>query len=168
MEILLGGMLFFFGVIGFAIWTFVQMSAKSAGPKLVNEHELTANQGMWRTSAPFPNVWETVVRSLEVDPVMPNRPWAIRAELPYKEIILTATVDKEHGPIVQATITAKLKFEPLADGGTIINYTYTTVTGNLQNTNGSCERLKKLTNNRLRSLCAELSQDPNKGLPFQS
>ncbi|MBX9723281.1 MAG: hypothetical protein K2X81_17895 [Candidatus Obscuribacterales bacterium] len=168
MEILLGALLVFFCVIGFSIWVFVQMAAKTAGPKLVNEHELKANQGVWRTSAPFPNVWETVVRSLDVDPVMPNRRWAIRADLPYKEIILTATLDQEHGPICQATITANLKFEPLADGGTIINYTYTTVTNNLQNTNGSCERLKKLTNNRLRRLCAELSQDPNKGLPFQS
>lgn len=155
------------GILAFCVWGYVQFVAKNAGPKLVNEHELMANQGMWRTTAPFPNVWETVVRSLDVEPVMPNRRWLIKPQLTYKEIVLTATVDQEHGPLVQATITGVLKFEPLADGGTIINYTYTTETANLQNTNGSCEKLKKLTNNRLRRLCAELSQDPNRGLPFQ-
>ncbi|MBX9724593.1 MAG: hypothetical protein K2X81_24525 [Candidatus Obscuribacterales bacterium] len=158
--------LFFFGFLVYAGYVFVQAKKKFDGPKLPNEQELMTNQGVWRTSADFPVVWERTVRVLTTESPLVNYSWRVQAELPYKEIILTATVDKEHGPILQATMTARLKFEPLADGGTIINYTYTTETGNLQKTNDICEKMKKITNHKLRTICAELSIDPTKGLPF--
>lgn len=155
-----------FGMLGFCVYAAIGVSKKMADPKLENEQELMANQGIWRTTAPFPNVWERVVRSLSMDPVLVNYRWNVQADQAYKEITLTATVDQQHGPLVQATIIGKLKFEPLENGGTIVNYAYTTQTANLQNKNSVCERMKKFTNHRLRTICAELNQDPNKGLPF--
>jgi hypothetical protein len=136
---------------------------------------LGEDKGTFYSTADISFVWERVVDTLTRFPVMndPKYGWReVKPDQPYRRIIMNASWTEKQkyvGPTAGSDTTvdynfrlmAILQFEQLEAGGTAIHFDYKFSAADMIG-----ERLKRGTNDRLRSICLQLTQDPTRGTPF--
>lgn len=139
------------------------------------DREIGENQGTFYTTAPFDNVWERCLDVFTRHPVSYDNKYNwrdIKPDKPYQRFIMhtdwkeqynlvgpPGTFDTRMENII--SITCTLKFEDLQGGGTAIHFSH-----DINRPDINAEKLKRETNNRLRAICLQMTQDPSRDIPF--
>ncbi|MBX9724594.1 MAG: hypothetical protein K2X81_24530 [Candidatus Obscuribacterales bacterium] len=137
------------------------------------DQDLSKLQGDWFTAAPFPLIWETVLKGFKdgtmCNPQDDRNNWRVTNVYDHlRQFRASAAYDHEYTLVSAAqgisdqhvrnrcTITVTLTFHPLESGGTRVNFHY--VSKGIDS-GGFVGRIVPATNNSLRFICQNLSID---------
>lgn len=144
------------------------------------DKEINADKGTFYTTAPLSNVWERLIEVMTRHPIHPDPRYQwkdFKVDEPYNRIQMRAgwsETQRYVGPPggfdtnqqYTCTVTCSITLEDLASGGTAVHFEHSIYNATLHNFDLMASKIKRDTNDRLRIICLQMTQDPNRGMPF--